>query len=156
MEVKIDIERYFTEDDIKELVEDEIREYVREIVNDYFGRWKYRNFVVKVAEDTFWNALEKLGTDTMGAIRNQVRKEILNVKTYQLLGTRTNYSTGREEPTYVQKVINEEAEKMRPEISNILQEKISEKVQDEYAATVLTDAFYDLIEPVFKKGDSNE
>lgn len=56
MEVKIDIERYFTEDDVKELVEDEIREYVREIVSDYFGRWKYRDFVVKVAEDTFWNA----------------------------------------------------------------------------------------------------
>lgn len=92
----------------------------------------------------------------MGAIRNQVRKEILNVKAYQLLGTRRNYSTGREEPTYVQKLINEEAEKIRPEISNILQEKISEQVQDEYAASVLSDAFYELIEPVFKKGDSNE
>lgn len=150
MQVEIDIERYFTEEDIKDIAEDEIRDYVGREVNDYFHRNKYPGFIVDVAKDAFWEAVGKLGDDTMGAVRRQVRKEIMNMSVYSLIGTRFNATTAKEEPTVLQKIIDEESEKMRPEIAGIIREAALSKIGSG-GAEILTDAFYNLISQAFER-----
>lgn len=118
MEVKIDIDSYFTHDDIKDMVEDEVRDYVRGEVNRYFKRNRYEDFIANVATQAYWDAVDNLGEDTMFKVRLQVRKMIPNITQYSLIGHR--FVNGKETPTRVQQIIDDEAEKMRPEIAEMV------------------------------------
>lgn len=155
MEVRVDIDQYFTEEEVKDLVEDEIRDYVCGLVKKYFLHNSYRDFIIAVARDAYWEAVGKLGDDTMGMVRRQVRKEVMNLSIYSLTGTRHNFSTMREEPTALQKVIDEESEKVRPEIAKIVRKAALSKIGSE-GADILTDAFYDLISQAFEKEDESD
>lgn len=115
MEVKVSVEDYFSRDELKSIVEDEIRNYVYTSVQRYFEHNTYREFVEGVALSAYWEAVEKLGEDTMAKVRWQVRKLIPELSVYSLIDTR--YQGGKEVPTHVQEVIDDEAEKMRPEIA---------------------------------------
>lgn len=155
MEVKVDIDQYFTEEEVRELVEDEIRDYVGGLVNEYFlHKSSYRDFIVAVARDAYWEAVGKLGDDTMGMVRRQVRKEVMNLSIYSLIGTRYNASTREDEPTALQRVIDEESEKVRPEIAEMVRSAALSKIGSE-GADILTDAFYNLISQAFEKEDIN-
>ena len=114
MEVKIDIDSYLTKEDIKQIVEDEVREHVIYLVKDYFRVNSYENFVKNVALGAYWQAVDELGEDTLGKVRRQVRKLIPELSIFSLIGH--NYVNGEDVPTKLQQVIDEESEKMRPEI----------------------------------------
>lgn len=146
MDIKIDVEigDYLSRKELQDEVKYAVEEYVRCQVDDYFDTHSYRSFIERVASDVFWRCIEEMGEDTRGAIRNAVRKTILELQPYQLIGTRTNFDTGRQEPTYVQKVINEEAEKLRPEIAGLLRRTMEKAVEDDLPS-VCADAVYDLL-----------
>ena len=119
MELKIDVEvgDYLSGEDLEEEIKYAVKEYVAREVDEYFEIHSYRDFIGKTASDVFWRSIEEMGEDTRGAIRNAVRKTIVKLQPYQLIGKVYSVATGRIEVTPVQQIINEEVEKLRPEIS---------------------------------------
>ena len=114
MEVKVTVEDYFSKEELRDIVEDEVRSYVGGIVKNYFRINKYETFVKNVAIGAYWQAVDELGEDTLGKVRRQVRKLIPELSIFSLIGH--NYVDGKDVPTKLQQVIDEESEKMRPEI----------------------------------------
>ena len=88
MELKIDVEvgEYLSRDELKDEIRYAVEEYVTREVNEYFKIHSYRDFIRKVASDVFWRSIEEMGEDTRGAIRNAVRKKIVELQPYQLVG----------------------------------------------------------------------
>lgn len=146
MELKIDVEigDYLSREDLEEEIKHAVEEYVAREVDKYFEIHSYRDFIRKVASDVFWRSIEEMGEDTRGAIRNAVRKKIVELQPYQLVGQVYDIGTGRREVAPVQQIINEEAEKLRPEISNMLRSTIRKAVEDDFP-TVCSDALYDIL-----------
>lgn len=146
MELKIDVEvgKYLSKEDLEEEIKYAIEEYATREVNEYFKIHSYRDFIKQVASDIFWRSIEEMGEDTRGAIRNAVRKKIVELQPYQLVGYVYDTETGKREVTPVQQIINEEAEKLRPEISNMLRSTIRKAVEDDFP-TVCADALYDIL-----------
>lgn len=146
MELKIDVEvgDYLRRDDLEEEIKYAVNEYVIRKVDEYFKIHSYRDFIEKTASDVFWRCIEEMGEDTRGAIRNAVRKKIVELQPYQLIGQVYSLATGRREVTQVQQIINEEAEKMRPEISKMLRSTIRKAVEDDFPS-VCADALYDIL-----------
>ena len=146
MELKIDVEvgDYLSREDLEEEIKYAVKEYVAREVDEYFEIHSYRDFIGKTASDVFWRSIEEMGEDTRGAIRNAVRKTIVKLQPYQLIGKVYSVATGRIEVTPVQQIINEEAEKLRPEISKMLRSTISKAVEDDFP-TVCADALYDIL-----------
>lgn len=146
MELKIDVEigDYLSREDLEEEIKYAVKEYVAREVDEYFEIHSYRDFIVKTASDVFWRSIEEMGEDTRGAIRNAVRKKIVELQPYQLVGQMYDIGTGRREVAPVQQIINEEAEKLRPEISNMLRSTIRKAVEDDFP-TVCADALYDIL-----------
>lgn len=146
MELKIDVEvgDYLSGEDLEEEIKHAVEEYVAREVDEYFEIHSYRDFIGKTASDVFWRSIEEMGEDTRGAIRNAVRKTIVKLQPYQLIGKVYSVATGRIEVTPVQQIINEEAEKLRPEISKMLRSTIREAVEDDFP-TVCSDALYDIL-----------
>lgn len=146
MELKIDVEvgDYLSREDLEEEIKHAVEEYVAREVDEYFEIHSYREFIGKTASDVFWRSIEEMGEDTRGAIRNAVRKKIVELQPYQLVGQVYDIGTGRREVAPVQQIINEEAEKLRPEISNMLRSTIRKAVEDDFP-TVCADALYDIL-----------
>lgn len=146
MELKIDVEvgKYLSKEDLEEEIKYAIEEYATREVNEYFKIHSYRDFIKQVASDIFWRSIEEMGEDTRGAIRNAVRKKIVELQPYQLVGQVYDIGTGKREVAPVQQIINEEAEKLRPEISNMLRSTIRKAVEDDFP-TVCADALYDIL-----------
>lgn len=146
MELKIDVEigDYLSREDLEEEIKHAVEEYVAREVDEYFEIHSYREFIGKTASDVFWRSIEEMGEDTRGAIRNAVRKTIVKLQPYQLIGKVYSVATGRIEVTPVQQIINEEAEKLRPEISKMLRSTIRKAVEDDFP-TVCSDALYDIL-----------
>lgn len=146
MELKIDVEvgKYLSKEDLEEEIKYAIEEYATREVNEYFKIHSYRDFIKQVASDIFWRSIEEMGEDTRGAIRNAVRKKIVELQPYQLVGHVYDIGTGKREVAPVQQIINEEAEKLRPKISNMLRSTIRKAVEDDFP-TVCADALYDIL-----------
>lgn len=147
MELKIDVEvgDYLSQEDLKDEIKYAVEEYVAREVGEYFKVHRYRDFIRQVASDVFWRSIEEMGEDTRGAIRNAVRKKIVELQPYHLIGTCTDFNSGKEIPTYVQGVINEEAEKMCPEIADMLRSAMEDAIEDDLAEVCST-ALYDLLQ----------
>lgn len=142
MEVKVTVEDYFSAEELRGIVEDEVRCYVVSMVRDYFKYNSFRDFVEGVARDAYWDAVGQLGDDTLGKVRRQVRKLIPELSISSLIGHK--YVNGKEVPTHLQQVIDEESEKMRPEI----QERIRaayERVVDSDGPAIVAQAFEDML-----------
>ena len=135
---------YLSRDELKDEIRYAVEEYVTREVDDYFNAHTYRDFIMRVASDVFWRSIEEMGEDTRGAIRNAVRKKIVGLQPYQLIGKEHNFNTGKYEPTHVQRVIDEEAEKMRPEIDAMLRSAMNRAIKDDFPA-VCADALYDIL-----------
>ncbi len=146
MELKIDVEvgDYLSREDLEEEIKHAVKEHVAREVDEHFEIHSYRDFIEKTASDVFWRSIEEMGEDTRGAIRNAVRKKIVELQPYQLIGQMYDIGTGRREVAPVQQIINEEAEKLRPEISNMLRSTIRKAVKDDFP-TVCADALYDIL-----------
>ena len=84
----------------------------------------------------------QLGEDTLGKVRRQVRKLIPELSIYSLIGTR--YVGCRDVPTYLQQVIDEESEKMRPEIQARIRAAY-ERALDSDGPSIVADAVADML-----------
>lgn len=142
MEVKVTVEDYFSAEELRDIVEDEVRFYVGGMVKDYFKYNSYQDFVEGVARDAYWDAVGQLGEDTLGKVRRQVRKLIPEISIYSLIGTR--YVGCREVPTYLQQVIDEESEKMRPEIQARIRDAYRKAI-DSDGPGIVADAVADML-----------
>ena len=142
MEVKVTVEDYFSAEELRDIVEDEVRGYVCGMVKDYFKHNSYRDFVEGVARDAYWDAVGELGEDTLGKVRRQVRKLIPGLSIYSLIGTR--YVGGMDVPTCLQKVIDEESEKMRPEIQARIRAAY-ERAVDSDGPVIVAEAVEDML-----------
>ena len=78
----------------------------------------------------------------MGKVRRQVRKTIPELSIFSLIGT--CYRDGKEVPTRLQEVIDDEAEKMRPEIAERIRAAYSHVV-DRDGASIVADAVYEML-----------
>lgn len=142
MEVKVAVEDYFSKEELRDIVEDEVRCYVASMVRDYFKHNSYRDFVEGVARDAYWDAVEQLGEDTLGKVRRQVRKLIPELSIFSLIGH--NYVNGKDVPTRLQQVIDEESEKMRPEIQERIREACRKTI-DSDGHGIVADAVADML-----------
>lgn len=142
MEVKVTVEDYFSKEELRGLVEDEVRDYVFGMVKDYFRHNSYRDFVEGVARDAYWDAVGQLGEDTLGKVRRQVRKLIPELSIFSLIGHK--YVNGKEVPTHLQQVIDEESEKMRPEIQERIREAYRKAI-DSDGPGIVADAVADML-----------
>ncbi len=142
MEVKVAVEDYFSKEELRDIVEDEVRCYVASMVRDYFKHNSYRDFVEGVARDAYWDAVEQLGEDTLGKVRRQVRKLIPELSIFSLIGH--NYVNGKDVPTRLQQVIDEESEKMRPEIQERIREACRKAI-DSDGSGIVADAVADML-----------
>lgn len=144
MGATVEIKRYFDDEDIKDIVEDEIRGYVREMVREYFEFNNYRDFVAKVASDVFKDSMNELDGDMVHNIQEKVRAAIKDISVYNIIGTNYSWRKGVEEKTEAQKVIDEEAEKLRSEVSKMILKAV-EKAVDGNVAEIISDAIYDIL-----------
>ena len=142
MEVKVTVEDYFSKEELRDIVEDEVRCYVGGMVKDYFRHNSYRDFVEVVARNAYWDAVEQLGEDTLGKVRRQVRKLIPELSIFSLIGH--NYVNGKDVPTHLQQVINDESEKMRPEIQERIREAYRKAI-DSDGPGIVADAVADML-----------
>ena len=142
MEVKVTVEDYFSAEELRDIVEDEVRCYVGGMVKDYFKHNSYRDFVEGVARDAYWDAVGQLGEDTLGKVRRQVRKLIPKLSIFSLIGH--NYVNGKDVPTHLQQVIDEESEKMRPEIQARIRAAY-ERCVDSDGPSIVADAVDDML-----------
>lgn len=142
MEVKVTVGDYFSKEELRDIVEDEVRCYVVSMVRYYFKHNSYRDFVEGVARDAYWDAVGQLGEDTLGKVRRQVRKLIPELSIYSLIGTR--YVGGMDVPTCLQKVIDEESEKMRPEIQARIRDAY-ERAVDSDGPSIVAGAVEDML-----------
>lgn len=142
MEVKVTVEDYFSKEELRDIVEDEVRGYVCSMVKNYFKHNSYRDFVEGVARDAYWDAVAQLGEDTMGKVRRQVRKLIPELSIYSLIGH--NYVNGKDVPTRLQQVIDEESEKMRPEIQERVREAYRKAI-DSDGPGIVADTVADML-----------
>ena len=149
MEVKVTVEDYFSKEELRDIVEDEVRDYVCGMVKDYFKHTSYRDFVVGVARDAYWDAVERMGEDTLGKVRRQVRKLIPGLSIFSLIGH--NYVNGKEVPTHLQQVIDDESEKMRPEIQERIREAYRKAIDSDGPGTV-ADAVADMLVNALRDG----
>lgn len=115
MEIKINVERYITEDEIREMIRENTEYEISSAVYEYFRKHSYSDFIESVAVRAYWEAVDELGEDTMGKIRRQVRKIIPKLSEYSLLGN--EFVNGKTVPKRTQQIVNEEAEKLRPEFA---------------------------------------
>ena len=143
MEVTVNVNDYFSSDELKEIVEDEVRGYVYDIVKKYFKGSSISEYVENVARRAYWDAVDELGEDTMGKVRRQVRKLIPELSIYSLIGT--HYTGGKDVPTKLQSVIDDEAEKMRPEIAERIREAYRHAIDDDGPGIVAEAVEYMLI-----------
>lgn len=146
MEMKIDVEvgEYLSREELKDEIKCAVEEYVAREVNDYFKVRSYKDFIGKVASDAFWRCIENMGEDTRGAVRNAVRKKIVELQPHQLMDMKFNFKTNEYEPSHVQRIIDEEADRMRPEISAVLRSAVEKAVGDDLPS-VFADAVFDLL-----------
>lgn len=142
MEVKVTVEDYFSAEELRDIVEDEVRCYVGVMVKDYFKHNSYQDFVEGVARDAYWDAVGQLGEDTLGKVRRQVRKLIPKLSIFSLIGH--NYVNGKDVPTHLQKVIDEESEKMRPEIQTRIRAAY-ERCVDSDGPSIVAEAVEDML-----------
>ena len=142
MEVKVTVGDYFSAEELRDIVEDEVRDYVCGMVKDYFKHTSYRDFVEGVARDAYWDAVGQLGEDTLGKVRRQVRKLIPELSIFSLIGH--NYVNGKDVPTHLQQVIDEESEKMRPEIQARIRAAY-ERALDSDGPSIVADAVADML-----------
>lgn len=150
MEVKVTVEDYFSKEDLRGIVEDEVRCYVTSMVRDYFKHNSYRDFVEGVARGAYWDAVEQLGEDTLGKVRRQVRKLIPELSIFSLIGH--SYINGKEVPTHLQQVIDEESEKMRPEIQERIREAYRKAI-DSDGPSIVADAVADMLANALRGGE---
>lgn len=144
MEATIEIKRYFDDEDIKDIVEDEIRGYVRGMVREYFDFKNYRDFVAKVASDVFKDCIDELDGDMIHDIQEKVRASIKDIGVYNIIGTNYSWRKGVEEKTEAQKIIDEEAEKLRGDVSGIILNAVKTAVNGN-VAEIISDAIYDIL-----------
>lgn len=144
MEATIEIKRYFDDEDIKDIVEDEIRGYVRGMVREYFDFNNYRDFVAKVASDVFKDCMDELDGDMIHDIQEKVRESIKDISVYNIIGTNYSWRKGIEEKTEAQKIIDEEAEKLRDNVSGIILNAVKTAVNGN-VAEIISDAIYDIL-----------
>lgn len=142
MEVKVTVEDYFSKEELRDIVEDEVRCYVAGMVRDYFKHNSYRDFVEGVARGAYWDAVDQLGEDTLGKVRRQVRKLIPELSIFSLIGH--NYVNGKDVPTRLQQVIDEESEKMRPEIQERIREACRKAINSD-GSGIVADAVADML-----------
>ena len=142
MEVKVNIEDYFDRDELRSIVEDEVRNYVYTSVQKYFNHRSYRDFVEGVALRAYWEAVDKMGEDTMWKVRQQVRKLIPELSIFSLIGTCHRH--GEEVQTRLQEVIDDEAEKARPEIAERIRAAYGHAI-DSDGASIIADAVYEML-----------
>lgn len=142
MEVKVTVGDYFSKEELRYIVEDEVRCYVVRMVRDYFKHNSYRDFVEGVARDAYWDAVDQLGEDTLGKVRRQVRKLIPELSIFSLIGH--NYVNGKDVPTRLQQVIDDESEKMRPEIQERIREACRKAI-DSDGSGIVADAVVDML-----------
>lgn len=142
MEVKVTVGDYFSKEELRYIVEDEVRCYVVSMVRDYFKHNSYRDFVEGVARDAYWDAVDQLGEDTLGKVRRQVRKLIPELSIFSLIGH--NYVNGKDVPTRLQQVIDDESEKMRPEIQERIREACRKAI-DSDGSGIVADAVVDML-----------
>lgn len=142
MEVKVTVEDYFSKEELRDIVEDEVRGYVCGMIKDYFKHNSYRDFVEGVARGAYWDAVGQLGEDTLGKVRRQVRKLIPELSIFSLIGH--NYVNGKDVPTRLQQVIDEESEKMRPEIQERIREACRKAI-DSDGSGIVADAVADML-----------
>lgn len=150
MEVKVTVEDYFSKEELRDIVEDEVRGYAYGMVKDYFKHNSYRDFVEGVARDAYWDAVCQLGEDTLGKVRRQLRKLIPELSIYSLIGYK--YVNGKEVPTRLQQVIDEESEKMRPEIQERIREEYRKAI-DSDGPGIVADAVADMLENALRGGE---
>ena len=150
MEVKVTVEDYFSKEELRDIVEDEVRCYVVSMVRDYFKHNSYRDFVEGVARDAYWDAVDQLGEDTLGKVRRQVRKLIPKLSIFSLICH--SYVNGKDVPTRLQQVIDEESEKMRPEIQERIREACRKTI-DSYGPGIVADAVADMLVDALRGDD---
>lgn len=150
MEIKVTVEDYFSKEELRDIVEDEVRDYVCGMVKDYFKHNSYRDFVEGVARGAYWDAVGQLGEDTLGKVRRQVRKLIPKISIFNLIGH--TYVNGREVPTHLQQVIDDEAEKMRPEIQERVREAYRKAI-DSDGPGIVADAVADMLVNALRGGE---
>ena len=150
MEVKVTVGDYFSKEELRDIVEDEVRSYVGGMVKDYFRYNSYRGFVEVVARDAYWDAVNQLGEDTLGKVRRQVRKLIPELSIFSLIGH--NYVNGEKVPTHLQQIIDEESEKMRPEIQERIREAYRKSI-DSDGPGIVADTVVDMLVSALRGGE---
>lgn len=149
--VNVDIDEYFTKDDVEMLLREAIREEAREQLRKRFDRTDGGTLAWHMARAAVEDVLGEKCEDMERQLEDELRKVIGELGKYDVFGfSRKAWLDSEDRPTKAQMILDECSERLAPEIEAKARELWLAKLDEADAAEILSDAFYDIMEKVFR------
>lgn len=149
--LSVRVEDYLTDEDIEELLREAIREEAREQLRKRFDRTDGETLVWYMSRAAVEDVLGETCEDMKKQLEDELRRVIGELSRYDVFGFSSRaWLTSKEEPTKAQTILDECSERLKPEIEAKVRELWLSKLDTADAAEILSDAFYDIMERVFR------
>lgn len=154
MSFSVRIEDYLAEEDIKELMREAIIEEARAQLRNRFERTDGATLVWYMARAAVEDVLGEKCEDMEKQLEDELRKVIGDLSAYNVFGFSSKaWLSSKEEPTKAQMILDECSERLAPEIEAKARELWLDKLEKADAAEIISDAFYGIMEKVFRGED---
>lgn len=151
MEVTININDYFTSDELKEEIRFAVRDLVKKSVVEWFGDSSGHKIVHYTAKEIVEKEASKRSIDFKKEIGDAFLLALKDLDAYRVFGYDESIFTNVRTKTHAQEVLDECVDRLKPEIEERVRELYLKKLESEDAAEVLADAFYRIMEKALKE-----
>ena len=150
MEVTININDYFTSDELKEEIRFAVRDMVEKSIRKWFGNANGHEIVRYMATEIAKKEASKRAVDFEKELGDAFLHALKGLDAYRVFGYNENFISGSRTKTHAQEVLDECVDNLKPEIEKKVRELYLKKLESEDAAEVLSDAFYGIMEKALR------
>ena len=149
--LSVRVEDYLTDEDVEELLREAVREEARAQLRKRFERTDGETLVWYMARAAVEDVLGEKCEDMEKQLEDELRRVIGDLSRYDVFGFSSRaWLTSKEEPTKAQTILDECSERLKPEIEAKARELWLAELEKADAAEILSDAFYGIMEKVFR------
>lgn len=158
MEITVNVDHYFDQDDLAEMVEDEVRSVIRRNAERRYGTEAITKMVEAAAHDVVKKMVEDQSPEVFSELAEKTRDIIKDLKSWHVF-CETDVSTGIGVPatrkTRGQQLLDEAVEELQPYLKERAKELLDERLGMEMSAACIidavTDAFYEKLREQLKE-----